>query len=210
MHVLSRRPQILPQRAARIRRAEQPAPLQFRHHHLSGQALTYDADGNLLSDGVRNYSWDAENRLVGITYPGANGKATAFTYDGLDRRTAISSTPAGGGAATTISYIGCGAQMCQSRSGATNAVLRSYYTEGEVVAGVPAQPLYYGVDQIGSVRRVFASASSAPAYGYDPYGTALQSTAPLTAFNYAGMFYNADSGLYLTQYRAYDPSTSIP
>jgi RHS repeat-associated protein len=27
---------------------------------------------------------------------------------------------------------------------------------------------------------------------------------PLTDFVYAGMFYNADSGLYLTQYRAYD------
>ena len=55
------------------------------------------------------------------------------------------------------------------------------------------------------MRRVFASAASAPAYSYDPYGNALQGTAPLTDFNYAGMFYNADSGLYLTQYRAYDP-----
>jgi RHS repeat-associated protein len=54
------------------------------------------------------------------------------------------------------------------------------------------------------VRRVFASAASAPAYSYDPYGNALQGTAPLTDFNYAGMFYNADSGLYLTRYRAYD------
>jgi RHS repeat-associated protein len=57
------------------------------------------------------------------------------------------------------------------------------------------------------VRRVFASASSAPAYGYDPYGNALQATAPLTDFGYAGMFTNADSGLYLTRYRAYDPAT---
>jgi RHS repeat-associated protein len=55
------------------------------------------------------------------------------------------------------------------------------------------------------VRRVFLSTASAPAYSYDPYGNALQSTAPLTDFGYAGMFYNADSGLYLTQYRAYNP-----
>jgi RHS repeat-associated protein len=33
----------------------------------------------------------------------------------------------------------------------------------------------------------------------------LQGTAPLTDLGYAGMFFNADSGLYLTQYRAYDP-----
>ncbi|MHB8884746.1 MAG: RHS repeat-associated core domain-containing protein [Methylovirgula sp.] len=56
-----------------------------------------------------------------------------------------------------------------------------------------------------SARRVFACTSSAPAFSYGPYGNALQSTTPLTDFNYAGMFYNADSGLSLTQYRAYDP-----
>jgi RHS repeat-associated protein len=33
-----------------------------------------------------------------------------------------------------------------------------------------------------------------------------QTTAPLTNFVYGGMFYNADSGLYLTKYRAYDPA----
>ncbi|MGH7025083.1 MAG: hypothetical protein ACREEB_16055, partial [Caulobacteraceae bacterium] len=51
--------------------------------NLSGQALTYDADGNLTSDGTRTYSWDAENRLVAIAYPGQPGKATTFAYDGL-------------------------------------------------------------------------------------------------------------------------------
>ena len=55
------------------------------------------------------------------------------------------------------------------------------------------------------MRRAFASTTSAPAYSYDPYGNPLQTTAPVTDFVYAGMFYNADSGLYLTQYRAYDP-----
>src|ERR1700728_2489364 len=101
-----------------------------------------------------------------------------------------------------MSYLG--QPHCQARN-ASNAVTREYLAEGEYVPGSPAQPYYYGPDQIGSVRRVFASAASAPAYSYDPYGNALQGTAPLTDFNYAGMFYNADSGLYLTQYRAYDP-----
>ena len=29
--------------------------------NLSGQTLTFDAVGNLTSDGQRNYTWDAEN-----------------------------------------------------------------------------------------------------------------------------------------------------
>jgi RHS repeat-associated protein len=74
------------------------------------------------------------------------------------------------------------------------------------VPGTPSQPFYYGIDQIGSVRRAFASPTSAPAYSYDPYGVPLQATAPVTDFVYGGMFYNADSGLYLTTYRAYDPA----
>ncbi|MDE2515962.1 MAG: hypothetical protein KGL12_08045 [Rhodospirillales bacterium] len=52
---------------------------------------------------------------------------------------------------------------------------------------------------------MFASATSAPAYAYDPYGNPLQGTAPATDFGYAGLFYNADSGLDLAGARAYDP-----
>lgn len=98
---------------------------------LSGQELSYDADGNLLSDGMRNYSWDAENRLVGITYPGQPGKATAFAYDGLGRRIAVTSTPAGGNAVAT-SYIWCGSRLCQARN-ASNSAIREYFAEGEFI-----------------------------------------------------------------------------
>ncbi len=52
-----------------------------------------------------------------------------------------------------------------------------------------------------------AGCSPAPpaAFSYDPYGVPLQVTTPATDFTYAGMFHNADSGLDLTLYRAYDP-----
>ncbi|OAF19868.1 RHS repeat-associated core domain-containing protein [Bradyrhizobium neotropicale] len=172
--------------------------------NLSGQPLTFDANGNLLSDGQRTYAWDAENRLININYPGQSGKQIAFLYDGLNRRTAIVSTPAGVGNATTTSYLWCGATICQARNG-SNTPIRSYYVEGEFVPGLPAQPYYYGTDQIGSVRRIFASATNAPGYNYDPYGLPLQSP-PLSDFSYGGMLYSADSGLYLTQYRIYDPA----
>ncbi len=170
---------------------------------LSGQTLTWDADGNLTSDGTRTYTWDAENRLVGVAYPGEPGKATSFAYDGLGRRVAITSTPAGGGSSVTTSYLWCGSVLCQARD-AGNATTREYLAEGEYVPGVTPETDYYGIDQIGTVRRVFASTSSAAAFRYDPYGVPLQVTAPTTDFAYAGMFQNADSGLDLTLYRAYD------
>jgi RHS repeat-associated protein len=172
--------------------------------NLSGQALTWDTVGNLTADGLRTYTWDAENRLVGIGYPAQPGKATAFTYDGLGRRVSITETPPGGGTPVTTRYLWCGDAICQARDGG-NVPTRSYYDEGEFVPGAPGQPHFYGVDQLGSVRRAFASASSAPAFNYDPYGSLLTGPAPTTDFGFAGLFNHQPSGLNLTLYRAYDP-----
>lgn len=173
---------------------------------LASQTYTYDANGNLTSDGVHTFSWDAANRLVGIGYTAQPGKATAFTYDGLGRRVAIINTPAGGGSVTTIRYVWCGTALCQAQA-VTGTPLREYLAEGEYLPGSTPTSLYYGVDQIGTVRRVFSTDGSAPAYSYDLYGNPLQSTTPATDIGYAGMLKLADSGLNLTLYRAYDPNS---
>ena len=174
---------------------------------LGGKPLAYDRAGNLLSDGVRNYTWDAENRLIGITYRAHPGQGTSFLYDGFDRRVAITETSASGKKIAT-EYVWCGLRICASRDGRTG-VERLYYGEGEAIPASKAF-LYYGSDQLDLVRDVFAKSpvfSMVQEYDYDPYGnpTKAPTTGPTTDFRYAGMFYHADSGLYLTQYRAYDP-----
>ena len=60
----------------------------------SPQAFTYDADGNVLSDGRWNYSWDAENRLtkmetrpeVAAALPSLPVLRLEFAYDYSGRR----------------------------------------------------------------------------------------------------------------------------
>ncbi|MGF1632984.1 MAG: CARDB domain-containing protein [Phycisphaerae bacterium] len=47
---------------------------------VGGVSRSYDADGNLLSDGTRSFTYDALNRLTSITLA---GETTRFTYDGL-------------------------------------------------------------------------------------------------------------------------------
>jgi len=42
----------------------------------NAQSYTYDANGNVTNDGVRNYAWDAENRLVNVELTGQPG----FSY----------------------------------------------------------------------------------------------------------------------------------
>ncbi len=58
---------------------------------LTAETLTYDADGNLRSDGRWLYTWDAENRLKTLSKqnPASAPNYTwtyTFLYDGLSRR----------------------------------------------------------------------------------------------------------------------------
>ncbi len=48
----------------------------------------YDKNGNLLNDGVRAYTWDAENQLVAVTpvNPTEGSKRVEYTYDWRMRR----------------------------------------------------------------------------------------------------------------------------
>ena len=52
------------------------------------EALAYDTDGNLISDGRWTYTWDAENRLITQTSVGTAVPAVrlTFTYDANSRR----------------------------------------------------------------------------------------------------------------------------
>jgi RHS repeat-associated protein len=84
-------------------------------------------------------------------------------------------------------------------------VLREFLPEGEYLPGTSPQALYYGVDQIGSVRRVFATADSAPAYDYDAYGLPLCTGSPLTLRGYAGLLTDPVGGTSGARYRTYDP-----
>ena len=48
----------------------------------AGRSFSYDDNGNLTSDGVRTYTWNARNQLASLTGP-VNG---SFAYDGFGRR----------------------------------------------------------------------------------------------------------------------------
>lgn len=173
----------------------------------NGNTFKYDANGNLLSDATRTYQWDAENRLIAVGYTANSTETTTFRYDGLGRRLAIVNTI--GPSPSETRYLWCGDSLCQARTEA-DVVTRRYYPEGEVIPQ-GGTLLYYGKDQLGSVRDVLTAQndSRVASYDYDAYGNQTASTGRIsTDFRYAGMFYEPQSGLYLTNYRAYDPGTA--
>jgi hypothetical protein len=54
----------------------------------SPSTLSYDDDGNLLSDGVSSYTWNGENRLIAVepVSPTNNSNRLEFKYDFMGRR----------------------------------------------------------------------------------------------------------------------------
>jgi RHS repeat-associated protein len=174
---------------------------------VSGTAptqLTYDANGNTLTDENGNsYKWDALNRLTKITYP--SGASSIFCYDGLSRRTKIIEKNSSGTVTSTKNYLWIGQEITEERD-ASNAVTKRFFPQGEQQAGTD---YYYTWDHLGSVREMLNSSGTIVArYSYDPYGNnTLVSGSNLATFQYANLYQHQTSGLYLTEYRAFDPST---
>lgn len=50
---------------------------------VEGTSFAYDDDGNLTSDGVWSYGYDAENRLISMS---TSGQSLSFAYDYMGRR----------------------------------------------------------------------------------------------------------------------------
>jgi RHS repeat-associated protein len=162
-----------------------------------GVSPSYDANGNLLNDGTRSFTWDARNRLTGIT------GVASFSYDALGRRQ--SATING----NTVSYLYDGSDPVQEQAGGTvlaNILTglgideRFTRTEGTASAS-------YLTDALGSpVALADGSGAIKTSYGYDPYGsTSALGTASDNRYQYAGRE-NDGTGLYFNRARYYNPA----
>lgn len=154
---------------------------------------SFDANGNLTSDGVRSYVWDARNRLSAIT------GVASFAYDGLNRR----STATRGGTATSFLYDGW--DLVQERQG--NTVSADLLTGLEMDERFSRNGLTVLSDQLSSTVALADAGTVQTRYGYDPYGASAQvtGTASDNPFQYTGR--EADgTGLLHYRNRYYHPA----
>ncbi len=175
---------------------------------VSAQSLTYDDNGNMTGDGTNTYAWDAENRLLQITYPGS-GNNSQFSYDPFGRCVKIVETVASS-VTSTKQFLWCGAQRCEERDGSGSLGNgKQFFPLGQVnfASGTPTN-YFYTQDHIGSTREMTKNVSGTTTieaqYGYDPYGIATKLQGSQDAdFQYAGYYMHAPSGLNLPVFRAY-------
>ena len=161
---------------------------------------TYDANGNLASDGTRTFEWDAENRLTAVK----QGTTTiaSFVYDGSGRR---AQKLAG---SVTTSYVYDGDGVIEERL-STGATLR--YVRGPSIDQHWAMRdgngvvTYFLSDHLGSVvQTTDVSGSVTLSRDYDPYGNPL-SGASQSGYAYTGREWDAETQLYYHRARYVDP-----
>jgi len=177
----------------------------------SNRVLGYDFNGNLIDNGSgQTYEWDAENRLVKITY--ADQTSTEFRYDGQSRRVGITEKDASRVVTSEKRYLWAeGAQPAEERAADGRTVVKQYHAQGEFLPGAaaPLNKVFYTKDHLGSVRElVNGNGTLQTRYDYDLWGGRTKITGTVESeVGYTGHHHHGKSGLVLTWYRAYDPVT---
>ena len=111
------------------------------------KTFTYDANGNLTSDGTRTFEWDARNQLVAVT---VGTHRSEFVYDGLQRR--VRQVEKDNGVTTADTRVlWCETAICEERAADGVTVTRRLYAQGEQAAGTAR---FFARDHLGSVVEV--------------------------------------------------------
>ncbi len=161
-------------------------------------ALTYDAEGNLTSDGTNTYNWDAGNQLVSIS----GGATASFTYDAFGRRVQRTA----GGATRSFLYDGLNTVQEQLGGGQTANLLTGgldqYFMRTD-----PAWSQHYLADGLGSTLGLADNSGSIlTQYTYEAFGlTSVSGAAAPQLFQYTGRE-NDGTGLFYYRARYYHPT----
>jgi RHS repeat-associated protein len=196
-------------------------------------SYSYDLNGNLLTDGTRNFGYDDENELIAVWQ--ASAWSNNFVYDGkLRRRIERDYSWAGSSGwqlTNEIHFIYDGNVVVQERSAAN--LPQVSYTRGndlsgslqgaggiggllartdntKFIVGDPLATAYYHCDGNGNVTCLMSLYQQIAAkYLYDPYGNTLAmygALATANTYRFSSKEWSGNSGLYYYLYRFYDPN----
>ena len=174
---------------------------------VNGVELTYDENGNVLTYGDREYSWNTGRHLESIT-DGDN--EYSYTYDESGIRT--SKTVNG-----VTTYYNTSDGVILSQTDGTNTMYFQYDANGTPLGFIYNGTQYlYMTNQMGDVISITdAQGNELVEYEYDEWGKLIltradtqsnESIANINPIRYRGYYYDTETGYYYLQSRYYDPS----
>ena len=171
-----------------------PAPTN-RIAQLPGFTPTYDANGNSLSDGLHQYTWDSEGSVVTIDSVG-------LTYDALGRMIEQNRS----GSYTQIVYDPTGRKLALMNGQSIQKAFVPLPHRGTAVYTSSGLSSYRHPDWLGSSRLVSTpnrTVSSTTAYS--PFGETYAQSGSSDA-SFTGENQDTVAGLYDFLFREYNPS----
>ncbi|WP_430534930.1 DNRLRE domain-containing protein [Listeria rocourtiae] len=179
----------------------------------NGDKLTYDTNGNRLSDGKYTYTWDTADQLTAITKKGESTPFATYKYDDDNRR--IEKTV--NGQTTKYYYDGDSIDVLYETDGAGTVQRQYVYSDSNVrmAMKVGTKTVFYHYNAHGDVVALTNEAGDTVAeYSYDAWGNVLQATettneAKQNPFAYAGYTYDKEIGMYYLMARYYEPEQGI-
>ena len=167
--------------------------------------FTYDANGNLLSDGKYTYSWTKGSMLAKVT---GDGLEAAYTYDASGIRT--SKTVNG----VKTEYLTAGGSILAEKK---NGVWQHYLYDGSgqlTAIRYKGADYYYIRDGLMSITGlVDANGGAVVNYRYDSWGKLISITGSMAGtlgkdnpYRFKGYYYDEETGFYYISSRYYNPS----
>jgi RHS repeat-associated protein len=211
------------------------ANLLNQYTNIAGASSAHDADGNLSNDTNWAYTWNGENRLVGLesstNVPAGSRKKLGFAYDHQGRRTSktVSTWNLGSsdwdlsyqryfvydgwnliveldGNTTVVNSVVWGLDLSNSEQGAGGVGGLLMLTDSG------ANTHFVGHDGNGNVTRLVDSSlgTITASYEYSPFGKRLSATgtmALVNPFRFSNKYEDDESGFNYYGYRYYNPDT---
>ncbi|WP_429960276.1 DNRLRE domain-containing protein [Enterococcus sp. AZ012] len=180
---------------------------------FNGQALTYDANGNRLSDEKYNYAWDQADRLVGVTKNGENQPFVTYTYDEDNRRLSKKVN----GKITNYHYDGDSIDVLYETDTNGQVLCHYIYSDDNIRLAMKSgkNTVYYHYNGHGDVVALTdENGQQVASYTYDAWGNVLTSEAKTelaksNPYGYAGYTYDAEIQQYYLMARYYHPAHGV-
>jgi RHS repeat-associated protein len=170
-------------------------------------SFSYDANGNLSSDGTNSFVYDVENRLV---YRSGNNTTATLRYDPLGRLFEVNGSDTGvtrfvyDRDALIAEFNSSGSMVQRHIHGPAIGFDDPLVTyAGASVATSNARMLY--ADERGSIIYSTSSVNTAPSINtYDPFG--IPGATNTGRFQYTGQAWISEMGMYHYKARTYSPT----
>ena len=169
--------------------------------------LICDAAGNITSNDVLDFVWDAAGRLKEAKTAGTSTVVGAYVYDYANKRT--SKIVSG----TTTHYVYGQGGLLYGEYDNTGALIREYvYLNGEplaqIDAGSPEVLIYLHTDHLMTPRYATNTGGSTVwTWDSGAFGAEAPTGSASVNLRFPGQYYDAETNLHYNWNRYYDPAT---